>query len=101
VVGSVASGPPPGEPGVVGEVGAAEPWPDELPGDPLAIGLAPTAGLGATGACPTTVPGDDAAGTATTCWTPGPDGVGTMLENALARTMAMSRPKPMPMAVWR
>lgn len=102
VVGSVTPGAPPGEPGVVGNVGEAGPWPGGLPGDPLANGLAPTAGLGARDACPTTiVPGDDSTGTATTCWTPGPDGAGTMLENALARTIAMSRPKPIPMAVWR
>jgi hypothetical protein len=42
-----------------------------------------------------------AGGTAITGCAPGPDGGGTMAEKAPARTIAMSRPKPMPMAVWR
>jgi hypothetical protein len=48
------------------------------------------------------VPGvPDEGGIATIGWAAGPDGGGTMAEKALARMTAMSRPKPMPMAVWR
>jgi hypothetical protein len=48
------------------------------------------------------VPGvSDDIGAATSCWVTGPDGGGTMAENALARMIAMSRPNPMPTAVWR
>jgi hypothetical protein len=97
---------PPGEPGVVGSVGKAPPAPGSVAGDvagtALAEGLVPDR-LGAPDAWPdTVVPGvPDESGTATTGWATGPDGAGTMAEKALARMTAMSRPKVMPMAVWR
>ena len=40
-------------------------------------------------------------GTATSSGAPGPDGGGTVADRALARTIAMSSPKPIPTAVWR
>jgi hypothetical protein len=47
------------------------------------------------------VPGVPAAsGTATRCWA-GPDGGGTIAVKALPRMTAMSRPNPIPRAVWR
>lgn len=95
VPGVVATGVvPPGDPGVVGRVGAAAP----VPGDALADGLAPPDCAG--DSWPTAVSGvADAIGTATNCGAPDPDEGGTMADNALARMMAMTRPKAMPTAV--
>jgi hypothetical protein len=52
---------------------------------------------------PATPPPGAAAGTGagTSFGAPGPEGRGTIAKSVLARTTAMTSPKPIPTAVWR
>jgi hypothetical protein len=99
---SPPAGPPvePGAPGAPGANGAFPFWSIESPppdGNALAPATSPVAGAPEAPAAVTDVPGD----TTTRPSRPGPEAAGTMARKDIATMAVMSRPRPMPIAVWR